>query len=208
MPVRVERVVEVTFGQLENGRFRHGVTFLRWRPDRTPESCRYDQLDVASPVDFRQFMASSQALTPTARATPCQRLDAVSVHGSPDGGGLALGRLGRRWRRRRRRGRREVGDVGRGRVGHVAVLVARSSTLALIPVTVPCGVVADTWMRHVPATSSGMPPPSAERATPAPVRAMRLDDDRHARRPGRREERHEQLRQPGLRGVRRRPRAR
>jgi ATP-dependent DNA ligase len=59
VPVRVERVVEVTFGQLENGRFRHGVTFVRWRPDRTPESCRYDQLDVASPVDFRQFMASS-----------------------------------------------------------------------------------------------------------------------------------------------------
>jgi ATP-dependent DNA ligase len=61
VPVRVERVVEVTFGQLENGRFRHGVTFLRWRPDRTPESCRYDQLDVASPVDFRAFMASSTA---------------------------------------------------------------------------------------------------------------------------------------------------
>jgi ATP-dependent DNA ligase len=59
VPVRVERVVEVTFGQLENGRFRHGVTFVRWRPDRAPESCRYDQLDVASPVDFRQFMASS-----------------------------------------------------------------------------------------------------------------------------------------------------
>jgi ATP-dependent DNA ligase len=61
VPVRVERVVEVTFGQLENGRFRHGVTFLRWRPDRTPESCRYDQLEVASPVDFREFMASSSA---------------------------------------------------------------------------------------------------------------------------------------------------
>jgi ATP-dependent DNA ligase len=59
VPVRVERVVEVTFGQLENGRFRHGVTFLRWRPDRTPESCRYDQLDVASPVDFHEFMATS-----------------------------------------------------------------------------------------------------------------------------------------------------
>jgi ATP-dependent DNA ligase len=59
VPVRVERVVEVTFGQLENGRFRHGVTFIRWRPDRTPQSCRYDQLDVASPVDFRQFMATS-----------------------------------------------------------------------------------------------------------------------------------------------------
>ena len=36
VPIRVERVVEVTFGQLEGGRFRHGVQFVRWRPDRTP----------------------------------------------------------------------------------------------------------------------------------------------------------------------------
>ena len=48
----VERVVEVTFGQLQSGRFRHGVSFVRWRPDRTPQSCRYDQLDVAAPVPF------------------------------------------------------------------------------------------------------------------------------------------------------------
>ena len=56
VPVRVERVVEVTFGQLENGRFRHGVKFQRWRPDRTPDSCRYDQLDVASPVPFAELV--------------------------------------------------------------------------------------------------------------------------------------------------------
>jgi ATP-dependent DNA ligase len=48
--LRPERVVEVTFGQLQSGRFRHGVTLLRWRPDRTPASCTYDQLDVAAPV--------------------------------------------------------------------------------------------------------------------------------------------------------------
>ena len=57
VPVRVERVVEVTFGQLENGRFRHGVQFVRWRPDRTPESCRYEQLDVAAPVRFHDLLA-------------------------------------------------------------------------------------------------------------------------------------------------------
>jgi ATP-dependent DNA ligase len=57
VPVRVERVVEVTFGQLESGRFRHGVQFVRWRPDRTPESCRYEQLEVASPVRFEQLLA-------------------------------------------------------------------------------------------------------------------------------------------------------
>lgn len=55
VPVRAERVVEVTFGQLQSGRFRHGVSFVRWRPDRTPESCRYDQLDVATPVSFESL---------------------------------------------------------------------------------------------------------------------------------------------------------
>jgi ATP-dependent DNA ligase len=57
VPVRVERVVEVTFGQLEGGRFRHGVQFVRWRPDRDPLSCRYDQLDVATPVRFESLLA-------------------------------------------------------------------------------------------------------------------------------------------------------
>ena len=58
VPVRAERVVEVTFGQLENGRFRHGVSFVRWRPDRDPASCRYDQLDVALPMPFSEFMTN------------------------------------------------------------------------------------------------------------------------------------------------------
>jgi ATP-dependent DNA ligase len=52
VPIRVERVAEVTFGQLSAGRFRHGVSFLRWRPDREASSCRYDQLDVAAPRSF------------------------------------------------------------------------------------------------------------------------------------------------------------
>jgi len=57
VPLRIERVVEVTFGQLQNGRFRHGVQFQNWRPDRTPASCTYDQLDVATPVAFEDLMA-------------------------------------------------------------------------------------------------------------------------------------------------------
>ena len=52
VPIRMGLVAEVTFGQLEGGRFRHGVGFVRWRPDRSPESCRFDQLDVARPVRF------------------------------------------------------------------------------------------------------------------------------------------------------------
>ena len=59
VPVRCERVLEVTFGQLEEGRFRHGVKFVRWRPDREPSSCTYDQLDVATPVAFDDLIAEA-----------------------------------------------------------------------------------------------------------------------------------------------------
>jgi ATP-dependent DNA ligase len=59
VPLRIERVAEVTFGQLQEGRFRHGSTFLRWRPDRTPQSCTYDQLDVALSRPFAEIVGSS-----------------------------------------------------------------------------------------------------------------------------------------------------
>lgn len=54
-PLRIERVAEVTFGQLQSGRFRHGVGLVRWRDDRSTESCRYQQLDVAAPVAFHDL---------------------------------------------------------------------------------------------------------------------------------------------------------
>ena len=59
VPLRIERVAEVTFGQLQEGRFRHGSTFLRWRDDRTPRSCTYDQLEVANPVPFHEVVGTS-----------------------------------------------------------------------------------------------------------------------------------------------------
>jgi ATP-dependent DNA ligase len=43
--LRPERVVEVKFDQMEGQRFRHTVTFLRWRPDRDPRSCLAEQVD-------------------------------------------------------------------------------------------------------------------------------------------------------------------
>ena len=45
-PLRIERVCEVKYDHLQGDRFRHATTFLRWRPDRRPEDCRYDQLEV------------------------------------------------------------------------------------------------------------------------------------------------------------------
>ena len=44
-PLRAEKVVEVAFDHLQGSRFRHASTFVRWRPDKPPESCRYDQLE-------------------------------------------------------------------------------------------------------------------------------------------------------------------
>ncbi len=57
IPVRPERVCEVAYDQMEgNGihgqRFRHAVKFLRWRPDREPASCTFDQLDVPLSYDL------------------------------------------------------------------------------------------------------------------------------------------------------------
>jgi ATP-dependent DNA ligase len=48
-PLRIERVAEVAYTQLDGIRFRHPALFRRWRPDRDPASCRIDQL-VGAPV--------------------------------------------------------------------------------------------------------------------------------------------------------------
>jgi ATP-dependent DNA ligase len=50
--LRPERVLEVRYDQMEAGRFRHTVQFERWRPDRDPASCTYDQLDVPVAYDL------------------------------------------------------------------------------------------------------------------------------------------------------------
>ena len=52
-PLRIERVCEVKYDHLQGDRFRHAATFLRWRPDKPPEDCRYDQLEVTAPYELR-----------------------------------------------------------------------------------------------------------------------------------------------------------
>lgn len=44
-PLRPELVAEVRYDHVTGNRFRHGTKFLRWRPDKTPEQCRMDQLE-------------------------------------------------------------------------------------------------------------------------------------------------------------------
>jgi ATP-dependent DNA ligase len=50
VPLRPERVLEVGYDHMEGRRFRHTAQFKRWRPDRDPESCGYEQLE--EPVSY------------------------------------------------------------------------------------------------------------------------------------------------------------
>jgi ATP-dependent DNA ligase len=55
--LRPERVLEVKYDQLEGWRFRHTVQFLRWRDDRDPRSCTYDQLEQPVAYDLSEVLA-------------------------------------------------------------------------------------------------------------------------------------------------------
>jgi ATP-dependent DNA ligase len=54
-PVRPERVCEVKYDHMQGDRFRHAAIFLRWRPDKPPADCRYDQLQVATPFELSKI---------------------------------------------------------------------------------------------------------------------------------------------------------
>src|ERR671910_509940 len=57
-PLRIERVGEVKYDHLQGDRFRHAATFLRWRPDKPPADCRYDQLEVSKPYELDRIFSS------------------------------------------------------------------------------------------------------------------------------------------------------
>jgi ATP-dependent DNA ligase len=56
-PLRPERVCEVKYDHLQGDRFRHATTFVRWRPDKPPDACRYDQLEVVAPFALKKIFA-------------------------------------------------------------------------------------------------------------------------------------------------------
>ncbi|MGW0600371.1 ATP-dependent DNA ligase [Streptomyces sp. NPDC002776] len=57
VPLRPERVCEVAYDHMEQGaRFRHTARFRRWRPDRTPESCTYAQLEEPVRYDLEELL--------------------------------------------------------------------------------------------------------------------------------------------------------
>ena len=53
-PLRPERVCEVAYDHMQGTRFRHAARFVRWRPDKPPRGCRYDQLEVTPAYELEK----------------------------------------------------------------------------------------------------------------------------------------------------------
>ena len=59
-PLRIERVCEVKYDHMQGDRFRHAATFLRWRQDRQPADCRYDQLEVTTAYELEKVFGAAK----------------------------------------------------------------------------------------------------------------------------------------------------
>ena len=57
-PLRIERVCEVKYDHMEGDRFRHATVFQRWRPDKKPKACRYDQLEVTPAYELAKVFGA------------------------------------------------------------------------------------------------------------------------------------------------------
>jgi len=67
-PLRPERVLEVGYEHMEGRRFRHTAQFKRWRPDRDPESCGYEQLEEPVSYDLTRVLDVDPAAGPAQEA--------------------------------------------------------------------------------------------------------------------------------------------
>ena len=59
-PLRIERVCEVKYDHMQGDRFRHAAVFQRWRFDKAPGDCRYDQLEVTTPYELAKVFGASR----------------------------------------------------------------------------------------------------------------------------------------------------
>jgi ATP-dependent DNA ligase len=58
-PLRIERVCEVRYDHLQGDRFRHAAVFERWRPDKRPADCTYEQLEVTAPYELEKVFGAA-----------------------------------------------------------------------------------------------------------------------------------------------------
>jgi len=59
-PLRLERVCEVKYDHMQGDRFRHAAIFQRWRPDKRPIDCRYEQLEVTAPYELEKVFGAAR----------------------------------------------------------------------------------------------------------------------------------------------------
>jgi ATP-dependent DNA ligase len=59
-PLRIERVCEVKYDHMQGDRFRHAAVFQRWRPDKPPRECGYDQLEVTTPYELQKVFGARE----------------------------------------------------------------------------------------------------------------------------------------------------
>lgn len=59
-PLRIERVCEVKYDHMQGTRFRHAAVFQRWRPDKPPAACGYDQLEVTTPYELARVFGAAR----------------------------------------------------------------------------------------------------------------------------------------------------
>jgi ATP-dependent DNA ligase len=59
-PLRIERVCEVKYDHMQGERFRHAAVFQRWRPDKPPSECRYDQLEVTAAYELEKVFGAAR----------------------------------------------------------------------------------------------------------------------------------------------------
>ena len=57
-PLKIERVCEVAYDHMQGTRFRHAAQFVRWRPDKRPKDCRYDQLEVTPAYELERVFGA------------------------------------------------------------------------------------------------------------------------------------------------------
>jgi ATP-dependent DNA ligase len=58
-PLRIERVCEVKYDHMQGDRFRHAAVFQRWRFDKRPIDCGYDQLEVTAPYELAKVFGAA-----------------------------------------------------------------------------------------------------------------------------------------------------
>jgi len=59
-PLRPERVCEVAYDHMQGTRFRHAAQFVRWRTDKRPSDCRYDQLEVTPAYELERVFGARE----------------------------------------------------------------------------------------------------------------------------------------------------